>query len=307
MKKINWPDKKDFAFAIIDDTDNGTTENVKPVYDLLYDLNLKATKTVWVYPPRDIFKGDSLQNENYLNFIKTLVKRGFEIALHGVGSGAFKREEIISGLKLYKKLLGEYPNIHVNHSKNKDNIYWGDSNYHSLLKWYAKIRGSSEIFHGENPNSEFFWGDFVRDHIKYTRWKATEEFNTLKFDSKFPYKVKSKPYSNYWFSSTYAADINDMNRILTKKNIDNLIKKGGVCILSTHFGFGYVKNGVVDKTFKDNLHFLSKNNGWFVNTSTLLDYMLNMKSRTHASYLHLFTLELKYVIDTLLKKIKQSK
>ena len=36
---VSFPDGKDFAFTIFDDTDGSTIENVKPVYDYLYDLD----------------------------------------------------------------------------------------------------------------------------------------------------------------------------------------------------------------------------------------------------------------------------
>lgn len=51
--KIQWPNNKKFASTIVDDTDNGTIENTKPIYDFLYEHGLIITKTVWVYPPRD--------------------------------------------------------------------------------------------------------------------------------------------------------------------------------------------------------------------------------------------------------------
>ncbi len=57
---MEWPSGKKFAFTIIDDTDHGTVSNLKPVYDLLNELGIKTTKTVWVYPPRDSF--DSVPN-----------------------------------------------------------------------------------------------------------------------------------------------------------------------------------------------------------------------------------------------------
>ena len=44
---MRWPEDKAFAFTIIDDTDYATIENIKPVYDFLYDAGLKTTKTVW--------------------------------------------------------------------------------------------------------------------------------------------------------------------------------------------------------------------------------------------------------------------
>ena len=64
MKSIQLPENKKFAFTIIDDTDDAFCNNIVPIYDILYENKLKTTKTVWVYPPRDISesKGVSLQN-----------------------------------------------------------------------------------------------------------------------------------------------------------------------------------------------------------------------------------------------------
>lgn len=55
--KFQWPNNKKFAFTIIDDTDNGTVENTKPVYDFLYKKGIITTKTVWVYPGNVRFFG----------------------------------------------------------------------------------------------------------------------------------------------------------------------------------------------------------------------------------------------------------
>jgi hypothetical protein len=52
---MDWPENKDFAFTIIDDTDNATLDNIKPIYDFLLSKNIKTTKTVWIYEPRDNF------------------------------------------------------------------------------------------------------------------------------------------------------------------------------------------------------------------------------------------------------------
>ena len=39
---MTWPNGKQFAFTIIDDTDKSTVENIKPVYDYLYSHGLKT-------------------------------------------------------------------------------------------------------------------------------------------------------------------------------------------------------------------------------------------------------------------------
>jgi hypothetical protein len=80
----NWPEGKRFAFTVVDDTDLSTVENIAPVYRLLQECGMRTTKTVWVYPSRDRFTGDCLQDSDYLSFVKQLKADGFEIGLHGV-------------------------------------------------------------------------------------------------------------------------------------------------------------------------------------------------------------------------------
>src|SRR5579859_5667634 len=46
---VTWPNERQFAFTIVDDTDSATIQNVKPVYDLLTDLQMRTTKTAWVF------------------------------------------------------------------------------------------------------------------------------------------------------------------------------------------------------------------------------------------------------------------
>ena len=44
---LDFPEGRKFAFTILDDTDDATVENVRPVYDLLTELGFRTTKTVW--------------------------------------------------------------------------------------------------------------------------------------------------------------------------------------------------------------------------------------------------------------------
>ena len=82
---------KDFAFTIIDATDNATLARIRPIYELLSELGLRTTKTVWVYPaPESKCWGDAdtLEDPTYRAYILDLQTLGFEIALHGVHGGA---------------------------------------------------------------------------------------------------------------------------------------------------------------------------------------------------------------------------
>ena len=48
---MKWPEQKKFAFTVVDDTDKATVQNVGPVYDLLAELGINTTKTVWPIAP----------------------------------------------------------------------------------------------------------------------------------------------------------------------------------------------------------------------------------------------------------------
>ena len=277
MKKIVFPREAKFAFTIFDDTDNARIENIKPIYDLLADLGIKTTKSVWPLPvkPGDKFTGESLQDEAYLNFILALKQKGFEIALHNVGSGKFTRNEIINGLEEYKNKIGEYPNIHVNHSYNPDNIYWGYKRFGFPFKQLYKSKNNHQ-FYGEESDSPHFWADIFKEHCSYIRSHTFNGLNTLKFDPYMPYKEKAKEkFTNFWFSSTDTPDVDKFNQLVTPVSIDKLEAEQGVCILYTHFASGFCVNGKINNQFKSTLQYLAKKNALFIPVSPLLDLLRN--------------------------------
>ena len=305
MTKIEWPKGKSFAFSIIDDTDNAFVDNIKPIYDYLNSIELKTTKTVWVYPPRDQFTGACLEDEDYLSFIKNLKDQGFEIELHNVGSGNFSREEIITGVEKFKAHMGYYPQMHINHSQNPDNIYWGHKRFVPPLSWISKLLFSKRKFEGEDEKSPHFWGDLVTKHIKYTRNHVFNGSNTQKYDDIMPYRVKKKKHSAYWFSSSDGHTVEEFNFFLSKKNIDKLESEGGYCIMYTHFASGFLdENKELNSETKAALDYLISKNGWFVPSGQLLDYLLEKRTKKTASYWSLLRLDMKWVFDRVRKKIK---
>lgn len=137
---IEWPEGKKFAFTIVDDTDRACLGNIKPVYNLLHQCGINTTKTVWVEPPRDGIPAQCLKDDDYLQFIREIKKRGFEIALHSVGSGSFSRYEILQALEKYREHLGGYPVMHINHKMNPDSIYSGYERFVPPLRWLFKLK-----------------------------------------------------------------------------------------------------------------------------------------------------------------------
>lgn len=303
---MNWPKNKEFAFTIIDDTDNSNINNIKPIYDYLASKNIKTTKTVWVYPSRDTFTGQTLQNKNYYKYIKLLKNKGFDIQLHNVGSGNFSRTEIIKGLNDFKQKLGRYPNMHINHCSNSDNLYWGYKRFGLFLrKTMQVLKGSKGRFYGDEINSNYFWGDIAKEKIKFIRNRVFNGINTLKYDPKMPFREKRKIFSNYWFSSSDGHNLKQFNNLVTKSNIDQLKRDKGLCIVYTHFASGFLDHqGKLNEIFKENINYLSKQNGWFVPANEILEHLLSHKKKDNVSSFYINKLDVRWVIDKIKKKIK---
>jgi hypothetical protein len=278
-----FPGGKRFAFTIVDDTDHGNVANLAPVYELLERHGILTTKTVWVYPPRGTFTGECLEDAHYLAFIRQLQAAGFEIALHNVGDGYFSRDEIKAGLDRFRELLGHHPRMHINHSKNTDNLYWSWQRFSFPIRPVAHLiaRLSSigrDVWRGTRGSYERspqFWGDLAKERIKYFRNLTFDEIDTYRIDPRMPYRVSDKDqFSNLWFSSSNGSNLPEMLRLLSPQNLDRLEKSGGVCIVYTHFGVGCVDGqGRVDARFRERIEDLASREGYFVPASDLLEFL----------------------------------
>lgn len=304
-REIKWPDGHDFAFTVIDDTDGATVENVKPVYDYLISHGILTTKTCWVYPSRDdIYTGQCLQDKEYLEFLRYLKRSGVELGFHNAGSGGFRREETLAALKEYREKLGEYPSLHINHSNNVENLYWGAERFSLLVRAIYKLRRSEIKSYGTDPKSEYFWGDFAKEHLRFIRNRTFNDINTLKADPRLVYReTGKKEYSNYWFSSSDGMRLAPFLRLLTKENIDRLASEHGCCIVYTHFAYEFVDNGILNEDFKKTIDYIASRNGWFVPASTVLNYVL--EDREYApSRLYEIRKDCKWLLERMVKKQK---
>jgi hypothetical protein len=277
-RNITFPDGKRFAFTIVDDTDQATLERNEPVYDLLSRYGLRTTKTVWVLEPTEVTHttnlGDSLSDPAYRQFIIGLQGRGFEIGLHGVRGGSSPRQDIIEGLDEFKAALGHDPSIHVNHSENRDNLYWGSDRWSfAPYRWaYGLIENVD--FSGEDPASAHFWGDIAKKRIRYVNQFTFSDINLLNVTQTFPYRLADKPYVNAWFPTSDGDNLDRFEELLSTRNLDRLEREGGVCLVYAHLGAGSFNDGdAVDPRFEARIKDLASRNGWFVPASEILDYL----------------------------------
>jgi len=273
---IAWPQGKRFAFTIVDDTDLSTVANTKPVYDLLLDNGIVTTKTVWplaVAAPKPISGGHSLEHPEYRDWILRLQSKGVEIAFHGAADESSTRQRTILGLEYFRKILGNYPNVHSTHSGQKEALYWGSARFDPPLSWIYSLlrrRHRADVYSGTDISSPFFWGDWAQISPKYVRNLVFDDINTLKMDPLMPYHDARRPFVQSWFSSSYGSSPNAFCRLISEANQDRLESEGGACIVYTHLGSGFYP---LRDDFKRLVRRLGAKSGWFVPATNLLDYL----------------------------------
>lgn len=311
-KKIVFPEGKRFAFSILDDTDDATLENLKPIYDLLHELGFRTTKTVWPLDcpegSRNFFAAETLQDGHYLQFVQDLVAKGFELAWHGATMESSDRGRTLRGLDFLRKTFGFVPQIHCNHGKNRENIYWGVKRYQNVairafLRSYFWMKGLPE-YSGESTESPFFWGDLCQKHFRFVRNFTFDEVNVLKCDPYMPYRLSETPFVQYWFSSADAPNVDAFNRLLSVEKVSRLAREGGVCIVSTHLGKGFVTGGKVNQETADILRHLATLPGWFVPVSEILEYLLRDKEEGCLPFMGRLRLECLHIIDRIRVRTK---
>lgn len=274
-----WPEGRQFAFTIVDDTDAATVENVGPVYRFLKEHGFRTTKTVWpLAPVRTPRKGgDTLANPEYRAWVLDLQRDGFEIAFHGATDHASTRDATIRALDEYREVMDGDSRLYVAHTGQTEGMYWGDARLddlpralYRLAHRLIKVKCSYE---GHVDGSPYFWGDLCRERIEYVRNLSFTDINTLQCDPMMPYHDPRRPYVRYWFSSSHASKVDDFCQLLSERNQDRLAQEGGACIVYAHFGYGFVADGKLNSEFQRLVRRLAGMPGWFVPASTLLDHL----------------------------------
>ena len=280
MARLRFPDGRRFAFTVLDDTDMATVENVRPIYRLFEQLGMRTTKTVWPLgcPEGSIdFAGsETLEDDEYREFVIDLQRRGFEITWHGPTMESSRRDRIERALALYHQALGAYPRIHVNHALNRDNVYWGPARVDSplLRRLFTRLAGApADHYQGHVEGSPHWWGDLCAEHVEYVRNLTFNTVNTASVNPTMPYRDPRRPIGRWWFSASDAEDGPEFNDLLHPDNQDRLEREGGVCIVATHLGKGFCQDGEVHPVTRERLEMLARRDGWFPTLGELLDWM----------------------------------
>jgi hypothetical protein len=284
---FEFPHGKRFAFTIVDDTDVATVLNVKPMYDLLYELGFRTTKTVWpVGCPEgspNFASSQTLDDPDYRAFALYLQQRGFEITWHCATMETSNRARTITGLERFREIFGAYPRLHLNHAHNRENIYWGAGRLDSpiLRAVVGRITGrGAAYFTGHVKESPLWWGDLCAKHIVYARNLTTNGINTARFNPSMPYRDPARPLVSWWFSASDAEGVEEFNELIHPERQKRLEQEGGFCIVGTHLGKDFVRRGVVHPVTRARLEELSQRPGWFPTAGELLDWLLAQRAES---------------------------
>ncbi len=273
-----WPDGKQFAFTIFDDTDYATLANVRPVYSFLSDCGFRTTKSVWPLRGRaaPVCEGSTCEDPQYLDWLLGLRAAGFEIGFHMATFHSSLREETMAGLDRFGSMFGCQPVCMANHVGCLENVYWGSyrlTGVHRCIYDLLTRFHNRKISFGHVEGDGHFWGDICKARVKYVRNFVFPEINTLKTCPFMPYHDPNRPFVNYWFASSEGARVASFVECINEAAQDRLEAEGGACIMYAHLACGFFQDGRLEPKFERLMKRLSSKNGWFVPASTLLDYL----------------------------------
>lgn len=306
-----YPGGARFAFTIFDDTDDATPANVGPVYALLQQLGMRTTKTIWPVAcaegSRIFFAGHTLEDPGYAEFVRGLAGAGFELAFHCATMETSQRARVVAGLDRFRDLTGRWPRAHANHGHNRENLYWGVDrvDWPPVRLFYALTNGHpGDWFQGHVEGSPYWWGDLCRERIEYVRNLTYEEVNLLKVNPTLPYRDPARPLAPWWFSASDAEDCAAFNALLNEANQDRLETEGGVCIVATHLGKGYTRDGRVHPRTEALLRRLAGKGGWFPPVSELLDWLRSRNSSETLPAGEWRRMQIRWAIDLVRRRLK---
>jgi hypothetical protein len=276
--KVLWPNGYKFAFTVVDDTDWATIERVKPVYDLLTALGMKTTKTAWMFRGEGpaVNGGATCEEPEYVQWLLSLQRQGFEIALHNAAPGTSTREVTKLALARFHELFGGDEILFCNHTHCRENIYWGQVRLSGWRRGFynvATLGKRKNISCGHVEGDPLFWGDLCQQQVRYVRNFVFDELDVLTACPEQPYHDPAKPYVKFWFTSADGGTIESFLANFTTQRLKRLQEGGGLCIAYVHFGSGFVENGKVQSEFRKRMEYVASLDGWFVPASQVLEHL----------------------------------
>jgi hypothetical protein len=277
--RIHWPGGARFAFTVFDDPDAQPLAVGREVYALLTDLGFRTTKGVWPVtgPGTPSDSGQTCDVPAYRDWVLDLQRLGFEVGYHNTTQHTSTREETRRGLARMAELFGPEPLTMAQHFNCDENIYWGDKRlsgagvravYNAATRFQNRGR-----FHGEEQGHAQYWADLCRERVRSVRNFVYAEIDTLAACPMMPYHDPRRPAVREWYASSEGANCRSFVHTIREENQDRLAEGGGACVMYTHFGHGFVRDGKLDARFVALMTRLAGLGGWYVPVRALLGHL----------------------------------
>ena len=278
MAPHTWPGGRRFVFTIIDDPDAQSLDDSRAIYGLLQDLGFRTTKAVWIMEPGERnSNGETCASPEFLAHCQQLQQSGFEIAYHNGAPGTLVRDDVIRSLELFREYFGTDPLSMANHY-NGDAMYWGEARLSGPARLiYKAVTRGRKPHYGHIEGHPCFWGDVCRERIRYCRNFVFRTLNTLRACPFMPYTDPARPYVQAWFAASEGCNFDTFMTSCSDRALDRLEEEGGACVMYTHFGHGFVKDGQPEPAFVQRMTTLAARNGWFVPVGTLLEHLRTIR------------------------------
>ncbi|HZL36084.1 MAG TPA: hypothetical protein VFC78_12280 [Tepidisphaeraceae bacterium] len=269
---------------------------------------MRTTKSVWPLAGSEnpIVGGMTCEDNGYVDWVKSLQGKGFEIALHNVTYHTSTRERTIQGIDRFRDHFGHDPCSLANHVGCREGVHWGSDRLSGVSRLMYKILAGGlrgDDCSGHVPGDPLFWGDVCHKRIKYVRNFVFPEINTLKACPYMPYHDPRRPLVRYWFAGSRGEDVDAFNHTIREENQDRLEEEGGACIMYTHFGKRFFVDGRLNSTFEALMERLSRKNGWFVPVATLLDHLLAQNGEHQITHSERAKLERRWIWQKLRERV----
>jgi hypothetical protein len=297
---MEWPGGRQFAFTVFDDPDGDNMSAINWVYPFLRDLGLCMTIGVWPMGPlRDTnCPGRTCEDPKYLAQVKTLQRDGFEIGYHSAAPHSCTRDEVIRSLDRFRDLFGHDPVTMANHF-NADALYWGKARMTGVVRplLYRLMTGgrNDDRFSGQVEGSPSYWSDVAARRIRDCRNLVYRDTNTLAVCPQMPYRDHARAHVPYWYCSTNGPDCPSFLKAVGEAEQDRLESEGGLCIMYTHFGKGFVDGGKLNRRFVGLMTRMAKKGPWVAPTGTVLDFLREKRGEHTISAAELRRLEWKWL------------
>ena len=222
------------------------SRTARPVYDLLGELGIAVTKSVWVDDPgpRRTIGGSTCAEPRVPRLGARLRAAGHEIGFHNASDRSSTRAQTAAALDRFEELFGHPPRCGADHAGNAEALYAGtarlsDGGQRPTGACNGSLQPTRPRFSGEDPSSPHFWGDLCAERIAY--WRRFSFARTdLTAVGPVLHHDPLRPYVNAWFNSAHGPRLEQFLERVRPERLDRLERDGGVCIIYAHFGVDFV-------------------------------------------------------------------